>query len=51
MRMMIRNEDERVEVPMNTIALLEISGLVFDTSFVLEDEVDGECRTSLDKID
>jgi hypothetical protein len=36
---------------MNTIATLECSGLVFDTSFVLEDEDEDGRRTSLDKID
>ena len=43
--------DERVEVPLNKVALLEFAGLVFDTCFVLEDELEVGCRTSLDKTD
>jgi hypothetical protein len=43
--------DERVEVPMNTIDVLEFVGLVFDTDFVLENELEDRRRTCLDKID
>jgi hypothetical protein len=42
--------DEHVEVPMNKVAFLELVGLVFDTSFILEDELE-DGRTSPDKID
>ena len=36
---------------MNRVALLEFSGLVFDTCFILEDELYVGRRTVLDKID
>jgi hypothetical protein len=32
--------DERVEVPMNNISVLEFAGLVFDTGTILEDELE-----------
>ena len=51
MRKMLPQVDEPVEVPMNNIAFLELAGLVFDTSIVLEYELKDCCRTSLDKID
>jgi hypothetical protein len=43
--------DERVEVPMDPVAFLEFAGLVFDTGFVLENELKDGHRTSLDKVD
>jgi len=43
--------DRPVEVPMNKNAFLEFVGLVFDTSIVLENELEVGRRTSLDKID
>ena len=43
--------DEHIEVPINQVALLEFSGLVFDTSFVLEDELKFGRWTFLDKTD
>ena len=42
--------DIQVEVPMNRVAWLEFAGLVFDTGIILEDELEGVRRTSLDKI-
>jgi hypothetical protein len=36
---------------MNTIAFLEFVGLVFDTGFVLENELEDGRRASRDKID
>ena len=36
---------------MNKVALFEFVGLVFDTSIILDDKLEGRCRTSLDKID
>ena len=41
--------DERVDVPMNKVAFLEFAGLVFDTTFVFEDELEDGCRTTLYK--
>ena len=46
-----RKADEHVEVPINQDALLEFAGLVFDSSFILEDELKFGRRTSLDKTD
>ena len=46
--------DRRIEVPMNIVTFLEFSGLVFDASFVFEDELEVGRRTSqsfLDKYD
>jgi hypothetical protein len=43
--------DEHFKVPMNEAAILELFGLVFDTSLVLEDELESGRWTSLDKID
>ena len=43
--------DRHVEVPKNKVAFLESVGLVLDTSINLEDEVEVERRTRLDKID
>ena len=43
--------DRRVEVPMNEVALLELVGLVFHTSMILEDKFEDMLWTSLDKID
>ena len=42
---------EHVEVPINQVALLEFAGLVFNTSFILEDELKFGRRTSFDKTD
>jgi hypothetical protein len=36
---------------MNMVAFLEFAGLVFDTSIILEDELEVGPRTPLDKID
>jgi hypothetical protein len=36
---------------MNEVAFLEFVGLVFDTSFILQGELEDSRRTSLDKID
>lgn len=43
--------DRRVDVPMNKVTFLEFSGLVFDASFVFEDELEGGRWTFLDKMD
>ena len=42
--------DRRVDVPMNNVAFLEFVGLVFDSSIILEDELEDVRRTSLGKI-
>jgi hypothetical protein len=49
--MMTPQVDRPVEVPMNKIILLECVGFVSDTGSILEDELEGGRRTSLDKID
>ena len=36
---------------MNTVALLELVGLVFDTGVIHEDKLEDEHRTALNKID
>jgi hypothetical protein len=36
---------------MNKVASLEFAGLVFGTSFILEDNLEDGRRTSLDKVD
>jgi hypothetical protein len=41
----------RIEFPMNKVILLENFGSLFDTSIVLEDELEDGHRTSLDKTD
>ena len=46
-----RKADEHVEVPVNQVVLLKFAGLVFDTSFILEDELKYGRRTSVDKAD
>ena len=43
--------DERVEVPMNKVTILEFAGLVFDTGFVFEDKLEDGRWASLDKFD
>ena len=42
--------DRRVNVPMNKVTFLEFIGLLFDTSMILEDELEVGPRASLDKI-
>ena len=51
LRIMTPQTDRQVEVPMNKVAFLESVGLVLGTSINLEDEVEVERRTPLDKID
>jgi hypothetical protein len=41
--------DELVKLPMKKVAFLEFVGLVFDTGFILKDELEDGSRTSLDK--
>ena len=48
---MTRQTDRQVEVPINKLTLLEFVGLVFDTGVIHEDELEGEHRTALNKID
>jgi hypothetical protein len=36
---------------MNDVVFLEFVGLMLDTGFILEDELEDSRRTSLDKID
>lgn len=43
--------DEQVNVPANRNVFLEFDGLVCDTSVILENELEVEPRTSLDKFD
>jgi hypothetical protein len=43
--------DRRVEVPTKAIVFLENFGPLFDTSAIVEDELEGGRRTSLDKTD
>jgi hypothetical protein len=40
-----------VEVPVKKVVFLEFVGLVFDTGFILKDDLEDGRRTSLDKID
>ena len=49
--MMMPQVDRHVEVPINKVALLELVGLVFDTSIILQDKLEDGPGTSLDKID
>jgi hypothetical protein len=48
---MLQLVDERVDVPVNKNVFLEFAGLVFDTGFILEDELEDGRRASLDKMD
>ena len=49
-RMITPQVDGHVKVPKDKVAFLEIDGLVFDTSIILEDKLEVELRTSLHKI-
>ena len=43
--------DEHVEFPIHEAAFIELVGLVYDASIILQDELEDGRRTPLDKFD